>query len=352
MPLVRRVLLLALVAVVCLPAADPELLKLAMPDAAVLVGIRLDQIRSSPLGRTMFSQIDAADSEFRKAVAVLGFNPLTDLNEILIAGPATPGAAQVLVLVRGAFEPARLPVLAQMGGAEVSTFQGVQIATLKQQQQTFSAACLDRATLVLGDPKSVRGAIGRRTGGLRVSAKLVSRADALSKLYDIWLVSLVSPGMMAKNVPNPKLGGLLKGDALQSIQEASGGIRLGRDIQFALEVVTRSEKDASSLADVFKFLMGLALTQGKPEQAKLLENLQLNVEGTRVRFGLTIPEQEIAKMIEAQKQAAAAAAARKKAPAKPGSTEPVVVQSSPQDTGITVYSSPKDMGVVKLPPPK
>jgi hypothetical protein len=148
------------------------------------------------------------------------------------------------------------------------------------------------------------------------------------------------------------LGGLLKGDALQSIQEASGGIRLGRDIQFALEVVTRSEKDASSLADVFKFLMGLALTQGKPEQAKLLENLQLNVEGTRVRFGLTIPEQEIAKMIEAQKQAAAAAAARKKAPAKPGSTEPVVVQSSPQDTGITVYSSPKDMGVVKLPPPK
>lgn len=352
MPWLRRVSLLVLLAAWRLPAADPELLKLAMPDAAVLVGVRLDQIRTSPLGRTMYSQIDSQESEFRKAVALLGFNPLTDLNEILIAGPAATGAQQVLVLVRGAFDPARLPVLAQMGGAEVSTFQGVQIATLKQQQQTFSAACLDKTTLVMGDPKSVRGAIGRRSGGLRVSAKLVSRADALSKIYDIWLVSLAPPGMMAKHVPDPKLGGLLKGDALQSIQEASGGVRLGRDIRFALELVTRSEKDASSLADVFKFLTGLAVTQGKPEQAKLLENLQFNVEGTRVRFGLTIPEQEIAKMIEAQKQAAVAAAARKKARAKPGSGEPVIVGSSPEDTGVTIYSSPKDMGVVKLPPPK
>ena len=350
MRLVNRVFLVLLVATVCLPAADPELLRLAMPDAAVLVGIRLDQIRSSPLGRTLFSQIDTPDSDFKKAVALLGFNPLTDVTEVLIAAPATPAAQQALVLVRGTFDPTRLPVLAKMGGAEVSTFQGVEIATLKQQQQTFSVACLDRTTLLLGDPKSVRGAIGRRTTGLRASAKLVSRAEALSKLYDIWLVSLVPPGQMVTKVPDPKLGALLQGDALKTIQEASGGIRLGRDIQFALEVVTRTEKDATSLADVFKFLMGLALTQGKPEQAKLLENLQLSVEGTRVRFGLTIPEQEIAKMLEAQKQAVAAQ--RRKAPAKPASGEPGVGRSTAQDTGITIYSSPKDMGVVKLPPPK
>ena len=348
MPRCRRVLWLVVAAAVCLPAADPELLKLVMPDAAVLAGLRVDQLRLSPLGRVMFSQIDTAESEFRKAVAVLGFNPLTDVNEVLMAGPAAPGPQQVLVLARGVFDPARLATLAQMGGAEVSAFQGVQIATLKHEQQTLSAAYLDRATLVLGDPKSVRGAVARRTGGLRAPAKLISRAEALGKLYDIWMVSLVPPGMMAKNVPDPKLGGLLKGDALQAIQEASGGVRLGADIQFAFEVVTRSEKDASALADVFKFLMGLALTQGKKEQAKALENLQLNVEGTRVRFGLIIPEQEVARMIEAQKKAVAAAG--KKAPGKPAATEPTVVQSTPQHTGIVIYSSPKDMGVVKLPP--
>jgi len=346
----RKLLLLALAAGLCALAADPDLVKLVMPDAAVLVGIQVDQIRVSPLGRILLAQIDTEDSEFRKAVALLGFNPLTDLHEVLIATPATPGAQQVLVVVRGTFDPSRLATLAQMGGGEVSSFQGVDIVTMKQQQQTFTLASLDRSTLVLGDPKSVRGAIARRTTGLRLSPKLVARADALAKLYDLWVISLVPLGQMAKGVQNPQLGGLLKGDAFQGIQEASGGIRLGRDIQFAFEVVTRSEKDATSLADVFKFILGLALTQGKPEQAKLLESLQLNVEGTRVRFGLTIPEAEVAKAIEAQKKAVAAA--RAKPPAKPAPAEPAAVQTTPQDTGVTIYSSPKDMGVVKLPAPK
>lgn len=345
MRLVNKVWPVALAAALSALAADPDLIKLVMPDAGVLVGIRVDQIRSSPLGQSVFSQVDTPDSDFRKAVALLGFNPLTDVNEVLIAAPATTGAPQVLALVHGTFEPSRLPVLAKMGGGEVSSFQGIEIATLKQEQQSFAVAALDRRTLVVGDPKSVRAAIARRTTGLRVSPKLAARADALAKLYDIWLVSVVPPGQIAKGVPNPQLGGLLKGDALQSMQEASGGIRLGRDIQFALEVVTRSDKDAAALADVFKFILGLAVTQGKPEQAKFLENLQLNVEGTRVRFGLTIPEAEVAKAMEAQKQAVATA--RSKASAKPAPA-----QSTPQDTGVVIYSSPKDMGVVKLPPPK
>jgi len=346
----RKLLLLVLAAGLSALAADPDLLKLVMPDAALLVGIRLDQIRVSPLGQMILSQISVPDEELKKVVAAIGFNPVTDLDEVLIAAPAVPGAQQVLVLVRGRFEPARLAALAAMGGGEVSSFQGVEIATLKQAQQAFALASLDRTTMVLGDPKSVRGAIARRTTGLRVSPKLVARADALAKLYDLWVISLVPPGQMAKGVPDPKLGSLLKGDAFQGIQEASGGIRLGRDIQVAFEVVTRSEKDATSLADVSKFILGLALTQGKPEQAKLLESLQLSTEGTRVRFGLTIPEAEIAKAIEAQKKAMAAA--RRKPPAKPAPAEPVVVQTTPEGTGVTIYSSPKDMGVVKLPAPK
>jgi len=341
----RKLLLLALAAGLCAPGADPDLLKLAMPDAAVLVGIRLDQIRSSPLGQMILAQMDVPDEEFKKVVALIGFNPVTDLSEVLIAAPAAPVAQQVLVLVRGAFDTARLGALATLGGGEVSSFQGVDIITMKQQQQSFALAGLDRSTLVLGDPKNVEGAIARRGAGLRVSPKLVARAEALAKLYDLWIISLVPPGQMAKGVPNPQLGGLLKGDAFQGIREASGGIRLGRDVQFAFEVVTRSEKDATSLADVFKFILGLALTQGKPEQAKLLESLQLNVEGTRVRFGLTIPEAEVAKVIEAQKKSLAAA--RRKPPGEPAPAQP-----TPQDTGVIIYSSPKDMGVVKLPPPK
>jgi hypothetical protein len=348
-----RVFVLLLAAALCALAADPALLKLAMPDASVLVGIRLDQIKSSPLGQLAFSQVNVADAEFKKIVQMVGFDPLRDLHEVLIAVPSAPGKQRALVAVRGVFDPARLPTLAKLGGAQLTSYQGIEIATAKQEQQEFSVAALDPATLILGDPESVRGAIARRATGSRLSPKLLAKTDALSKAYDIWGVTIIPPGALAKGVPNPQLQGMLKSDALQSIQEASGGIRFGKDIRMALEVVTRTEKDAASLGDVFKFLAGLALTQGKPEQAKLLESLQVKVEGTTLKFALTIPEQQIAQMIEAQKKAMAAQRRRPAAKPAPGETAPV--RTAPVQTGsqeITIYSSPKDMGVVKLPAPK
>jgi len=341
--MIRKASLLALLAGVCLLPAESGLLRLAMPDAAVLVGVRLDQIRSSPLAQAIFSEVDTPGSEIKKAIALLGFNPFTDLNEVLIAAPSPTAKQRALILVRGTFDPARLPTLAKMGGATVSTVEGIDIFTGKQDKQEFSLAALEASTLVMGDPESVRGAVARRAAGSQLSPKLLAKVEELSKAYDIWGATLVPPGQMAKGVPSPQLQGMLKGDVLQSIREASGGLRLGKDIQMAFEVVTRSEKDATALGDVFKFFTGLALTQGKPEQAKLLENLKLNVEGTRVRFGWTVPEQEVAKMIEAQKKALAAQ--RRSTPAK--KAEPAAPSGE-----VVIYSSPQDMGVVKLPPPK
>ncbi len=353
----NRLSALSLAAALCAWAADPALLRLAMPDATVLVGIRVDQIKSSPLGQLILSQADVADEDFKKIVQMIGFDPLRDIHEVLICAPAAPAKqrARALALMRGVFDPARLPMLAKLGGAQLTTHEGIAIATAKQDNQEFSVAVIDPATLVLGDLESVREAIARRVTGSRLSPRLLAKAEALSQAYDIWGVTITPPGALAKGVPDPMLQGMLKGDALQSIREASGGLRFGKDIRIALEVVTRSEKDAASLGDVFKFFTGLALTQGRSEQAKVLESIQLKVEGATLKFGLTIPEQQVAQMIEAQKKALAAQrrkARPKPVPGEPAPVETAPVKTSPQETGITIYSSPKDMGVVKLPGPK
>lgn len=337
-----RILALWLAVAASVWAAEPGLLNLVMPDAAVVAGIRVDRILASPIGQSVLSQIDVPAEELTKVIALVGFDPRRDVSEVLIAAPAGTASKlqRGLLLARGSFDPARLSALASLGKAELTTYQGVQIASSKEKQPA-ALAFLDGSTLAVGDPESVRGAIGRRGSPVRLPAKFMAKVNELSGAYDIWGVSIMPPAEMAKALPNAQVSGALKGDMLQGIEQVSGGVRLSSRIDISFEALTRSEKDATALNDVVRFLTGLALSQGKPGAAKALENLQLKVEGRTVKFALTIPEQQVAQMIEAQKKAMAAQRAR-----------PKPAPERPADSSITIYSSPKDMGVVKLPGPK
>ena len=52
-----------------LPAADPRLISLLMPDAKVVAGINMDQARNSPLGQFMLSHMQNGDDGFAKLAA-------------------------------------------------------------------------------------------------------------------------------------------------------------------------------------------------------------------------------------------------------------------------------------------
>ena len=102
----RSTILTGLVASFCCAfawGADPALMNFAPPDSGVVIGINLDQIKASDLGQTIVSKLDNADLE--KFVATIGFDPLRDLHEILIAAPARNQKSHGLFLLRGAFDP-------------------------------------------------------------------------------------------------------------------------------------------------------------------------------------------------------------------------------------------------------
>jgi hypothetical protein len=160
----------------------------------------------------------------------------------------------------------------------------------------------------------------------------------------------------ASKVPDENVSGVMQGDALRSIEQSSGGIRFGDVIEISGEAITRSEKDATALADVIRFLSGLLQLNQKDARitgpAKLLQSLDLRTEGNVMKLSLLVPEAELEKFIlDAKAQAQKTAAARKtRAPSgtqAPSRTQPSSGTQLPprrpapaaQSGGLTIHSS-------------
>jgi hypothetical protein len=233
----------------------------------------------------------------------------------------------------------------------METYKGVQVLVGKQKTEGW-IAFLNPMTAALGDPASVRTLIDR-PAGRGLDSALRARIERTSAEYDFWLVSAVPPSQFAGQTPpgaaGNQINGLMQGDVLKGVLETSGGIKFGPDIVLAAEALTRSEKDATALADVVRFLVGMAQmgVQKDPNAAAslaFLQKLQLVTKGNTMRLSFSVPQTELEKIIKQ-----AQAAAKQKADAAVNSTAPAARQPSPQrppSGGLVIQSSPKDMGTI------
>ena len=109
-----------------------------------------------------------------------------------------------------------------------------------------------------------------------------------------------------QKVPDTKLNGMLNTDVVKSIQQTSGGIKLGAIIQLSGEAVARSEKDATALADVVRFLGTMVQSNAPAASAAaitaLVQSLDVKADGNTVKVALAIPEQQIEGLVNMAQQ--------------------------------------------------
>jgi hypothetical protein len=99
----------------------------------------------------------------------------------------------------------------------------------------------------------------------------------------------------------------MKGDLLAAIHQASGGIRFGDTVTISGEAVTRSDKDALALADVFRFLAGLIQLNSENNKvagqvSTLLDSMDLKTSGNIMTMSLAIPEQQLEQLLNSMHQ--------------------------------------------------
>lgn len=280
-----------------LPAADAQLVGLLMPDARVVAGINVEQAWNSPFGRFLLSRVETGGHDFQPFIDATGFDPRHDLREVLMATRGEPGHSG-LVLARGNFDSARIFAAARAQGGVTEMYNGVELLTGKDESQTHALAFLAGSVALAGDMASVRAAIDRRSQASSLDPWLAEKIEQLSAAEDAWTASLAPVAGLEKQ---PNLNGLMNSDLLKSIQQASGGVKLGAIIQLSGEAVARSDKDATALVDVVKFLAGMvqlnAPADHTAEFLSLLQSLVVTADGNTVKVGLAIPEAQLEKML-------------------------------------------------------
>ncbi len=300
----------ALALVPAVPAADATLLNLVMPDAKVIMGADFDRLTNSPFGQHALSLMNLEGKEFESFVAMTGFDPRRDLREVLVASQSVEGnvGAGGVVLVRGAFDEAKLTALASVNGGTVSSYNGVKLLTgpANPRHAGPTIGYLGGGYLIVGQDAPVKAAIDRQRAAKPLDAALAARIQSAGNQYHAWVVTTTSPAELAGRVRNPNVAGAMKGDLLQAIESMSAGVRFGANVEVGGEANTRSDRDASSLVDVARFLVSMATSNAPPAFGKIAESLQLSSEGTVVRFSASLPEAEFEQLIRPRRRGAVA----------------------------------------------
>jgi hypothetical protein len=293
-------------------AADATLLGLVPPDAKVVAGVRVSQVKASAFGQFALSRLQPGGQEgMEKLIAATGFDPRRDVSEILVAS-ASPGTHnQGIIAVRGVFDPARIQDAAISHGCTMSTVLGVTMFTAAD-APGGALALPDATTAVLGDLDSVKAAIGRYRGKAKLADALQSKVQTASQdssgaANDLWFVTLAPLSELAPPAPAGSAGQQHM-NGFQNVQQASGGVRFAADnVHLVAQLVMNSDKDAQSVADVIRFLVSMVQSNRAKDPsagavASLLDTMTLNTSANVTQLALVLPEAQVEQLINTMQQ--------------------------------------------------
>ena len=289
-----------------LPAADPQLLSLVMPDAKVLAGVNVDQAKATPFGVYVLGQIQAQGAQhLQQLTALTGFDPTLDLHELLIASNGKPGSKSGLVLARGNFDSEKILAAAQTGGGTTLVYKGVTL--LIDPKQMHAVAFLDHMLAVAGDVASVESAIDRQTAPTSLSAALVNQVNQWSSNEDAWFIANVPLATLKPPVATSNPQNAAVQNAFQNIQQAAGGLKYGSQVVFTGQAQADTPQNATSIAGVVQFMASMAQLQAQqknPQMASILTSLSITTSGNQVNLSLRVPEAQAEQAFKPHAQAA------------------------------------------------
>jgi len=283
---------------------DSGLLALLPPDATVLSGINVDQAKMSAYGLYMLGQIQIDDAGFQKFIADTGFDPRTDLSQIMSGTSGDATSNRTVILGRGSFNAGKIANAAQADGAKLVNYKGVDMIVHGGTDMTGAFAFLDATTAVMGQVDAVKAVIDRRgqtTPALAPS--VVARIVSLASVNDAWFLSTTSPAtFFANKVADQKVAPMLEAGMMQSVLAGSGGLKFSANgATITAQAVARSDKDATALADVVRFFVNIVQSnRGTSPQASefasVLDTIQVTTQGANMNVLLSIPETTLEQM--------------------------------------------------------
>jgi len=275
-----KLALVALVAVRLLAAGDPAS-DFFPPNSKVVFGVRVPAIVESSLFKDAGTGAQQLSEDWLKVVAITGFDPLHDIDEILLASPADNEKAAALLVLRGRFDLARLST-----GA--TRYHGV--ATVGGGKDAKGVlALLDASTILTGDTAAVHAAIDRRGQNAALDGALAARVQSLRERFDVWGTGERSEGFVSPAGKN---------EQLESVDRFEFGVRITKGFELGAEIHARSPKDADKMAASLQLIKAMMSAQAEPAP-----KIDVQVNAGTIKISLAISEEGLKKMMAARRGA-------------------------------------------------
>lgn len=319
----RSTLLISLFAIPGLALAQSnriDLFSFVMADAQLIAGANVDSAKNSTFGQFVLFQIPVGEKYLAAFMSETGIDPRSDVTELLAAWNGTANAgAQWLIGAHGNFSSSIQTIEdnAVKNGGTITRLAGVDLVEVGSPGTNPQAANLciglftDGFTDVIGDCSSVQAAVGQASP--EPASSLAMQARQLRSQQDLWIVSVIPVTQFANLFAGANgggmgnLGGVLKSNLFQAIQQVSAGVKFASaapaGAQFSAGITMNSAQDATSLLNVVNFIVGLLETSvgASPASsgiAALLGNLEASVSGSILNLGLNIPEATLEQLFQ------------------------------------------------------
>ena len=258
-----------------------------------VIGVQLHRVLESPLGKKF-----GAEAAKLPQAQFGGIDFARDVDEILIAGNAKDNNEALLVL-KGRF-----------------TGTGV-ISDPKMPKALL--AFLDASTAIAGDAALVRAALDLHGKGAPPHAGLETRIASFAGQYDIWGA----------------------GDNIDPVDGFSFGANLSQGLDIAAEIHVRSAADVAKINDTLKPFQAMLRSQAGASK------FNVQMQGRTLKISMTVPQAELEKAMEAQKQALTAAILQQMSPHLQIAPKPA--QTKPKDPGRILTDERGNTVSVRLP---
>lgn len=337
--------LLFLTALLPLRAADPALLNMARPDSNIVMGIDVAGFVSSALVQEAMAKAGGSSGDFQDVMALLGPNPFQNLQEIIIAAKVDdfekgPQPGNFLIAARGSFGGTDFTQHLCSNGCETVDYRDLQLLkfTPKSGEDDVYFTALDSQYAAMGSQEAVQQAVDRRgTQSQSMFGATIQNSITRLSPYHFWIAT---HGPFEQAMAG---GGnaMLPADTASKIDGLGFGIRLGRDVDIALELLSFIDEDAKQLYDIANgFLALMRAGETGPETAQMLNSLNLRQEGPMIAASMRISEAQIRAQMEqhdAGMGGSGVAAAEPAAATSGYSTSPAVQPKPRRSGGIRIY---------------
>jgi hypothetical protein len=265
---------------------DPVLAALVPAETVLLSGIRMSELRTTPLYVKMLSQdFNGTLDDFAKNT---NFDIRKDVNDILIA--STPTGSGKVVLARGNFK------VQAPAGFKKTPYKGAMIYS----KDDAAYAILDPTTAVAGTVVEMRQVIDQKQSGQRGAAALVDRARGLSGSGQIWLVSN-GWGTLPQDLSKQDGNIANLGRFMQSIQQATAIADLRSGLVGNITGECKTEQDAKSLGDAARGMVGLGrlnVPENRPELLRLFDGIKVDQKQRTIQVNVNISADLIDRMLQ------------------------------------------------------